>query len=139
MDDYNPFDEKYDGVLVPISKETTDIERVLQENSKQPNIEEPKAPKVTDLEAAKLAVLECLRELAEIQDFFENKTDQEVNLASQVLLTKLSRDETSCKNREIQHLHATLNGIPVVLKLKQVEFIITCVHYYIELFNYRKR
>lgn len=106
--------------IMPTPKEDAIINPALKDNS----------PRDDDMERAKLTVLQCLKELADIQDFLKNREGDDLNLASQVLLTKLSRDETCCKDQDISHLHATLNGIPVVLKLKQVKFIIVCVHNY---------
>lgn len=77
---------------------------------------------VTDVEDAKTCFLECLNELAHLQEFLKGKHyGAELDLANQVVLTKLSPDESCCKERGTQHLHAKLNGIPVVLKLNQVK------------------
>lgn len=88
--------------------------------SKQSCFVEPKKkPKVRDVETAKQNLLECLTELAEIRQFFTENVDEKVDITSQIILTKSSTDESCCERKNIPHLHALLNGVPVVLKLNK--------------------
>lgn len=72
-----------------------------------------------DVETAKQNLLECLTELAEIREYFTQNADEKVDITSQIVVTKLSSDEACCKRQNIPHLHALLNGVPVVLKLNK--------------------
>lgn len=69
------------------------------------------------VEEAKAQATKCLQTLANVQQYFErNQRDNELDLTNKFHLVDLPEKDTCGKKAE-PHIHAFLNGIPVILTL----------------------
>lgn len=66
--------------------------------------------------------MECLQELSSIRTFVNSACPElpEIDMQNQLeIVGGLTKSRECCK-RNFPHIHATLNGIPVVLQLNKV-------------------
>lgn len=102
-----------------LGKSPYDARRSRSDNSVTSDMD--KSKKVTDISGARRCILECLVELAEVRKYLKNVDNgEEVDMINQIRLTGYPKKEC-CSRQDIPHLHAKLNGIPIVVKLNQVD------------------
>lgn len=78
------------------------------------------ARRINDMTDAKRCILECLEELSEVRKFLKAANNAELDLQSKIQLEGSPENKDCCTIDGDTHLHAKLNGIPVILKLNQV-------------------
>lgn len=74
---------------------------------------------VHNINDAKKKILDCLGELSNIHTFLNSEERVEIDLENQLQLVGDIKNRDCC-NRNFPHLHATLNGIPIILQLNKV-------------------
>lgn len=74
--------------------------------------------KINSLQQAKQTILDCLAELSEVRKFLREVCKLEASLESSIEIQEEPCGKECCR-QDTNHIHAKLNGIPVVLKMNK--------------------
>lgn len=77
---------------------------------------------VSNIDEAKQKIMDCLNELSNIRTFLKTTASTELDMENQLEIVGSVAKGRDCCDRNFPHIHATLNGIPVVLQLNKVKF-----------------
>lgn len=77
---------------------------------------------VSNIDEAKQKIMECLNELSNIRVFLNTTSPTELDMENQLQLIGSLANKRDCCDKTFPHIHATLNGIPIVLQLNEVTF-----------------
>lgn len=95
---------------------------VTQNKSKSTTIiQNGNAGNINSLDEAKKCILDCLAELSEVRKFLKRTQQKELDMENQIVVTGDMKSRECCERENKSHVHATLNGIPIVLQLNEVK------------------
>lgn len=72
------------------------------------------------VEEAQAQAKKCLETLANVQQYIEKCKGGEIDLTNKLILTD-TLEKNNCGKQSIPHMHALLNGVPVILMSMQVK------------------
>lgn len=77
--------------------------------------------KITDINEAKQCIIDCLQHLSQVRQFLKDVNGLELDMQNNIELEGSPANKECCRiDGTNTHIHAKLNGVPVILKLNKV-------------------